>query len=159
VLVLPVVGTVPLQPPEAAQALALDAFHCSVTDEPLGTLLSLAFNVSDGGGTTEAAALLPTVSACEENPPPHAASELRAANPSIDFNANANRVQWLRRIELITRLPRFTATTLCAELDSFHPQSLRSHIHSIFRIRQPVAICKLHMFSGENKFTRIFEKS
>jgi hypothetical protein len=47
-----VVGSVPLQPPEAVQATALAAFHCSVTDEPMTTLVSLAFNVTDGGGTT-----------------------------------------------------------------------------------------------------------
>lgn len=45
-------GSVPLQPPEAVQATALAAFHCSVTGEPMATLLSLAFNVTDGGGTT-----------------------------------------------------------------------------------------------------------
>jgi hypothetical protein len=52
VLVVPVVGSVPLQPPEAVQLSALTAFHCRVTGEPISTLLSLAFNVTDGGGTT-----------------------------------------------------------------------------------------------------------
>jgi hypothetical protein len=102
--VVPVGGRVPLQPPEAVQALALAAFHCRLTDEPMSTLLSLAFNVSDGGGTT--ALLVPvasTVCECEEEP--HAASALSAANPNIDFNANAVPKQRLRRIELITRLP------------------------------------------------------
>jgi len=109
VAVVPVGGRVPLQPPEAEQALALAAFHCRLTDEPMPTLLSLAFNVSDGGGTTvlvAPAALDPvasTVSECEEEP--HAASALSAANPSIDFNANAVPKQRLRRIELIMRLP------------------------------------------------------
>lgn len=46
------VGSVPLQPPEAVQATAFAAFHCSVTGEPMATLVSLAFNVTDGGGTT-----------------------------------------------------------------------------------------------------------
>jgi hypothetical protein len=166
VVLLPVVGNEPLQPPEAVQPCALEAFHCSVTDAPAATVFSLAFNVTKGGVTTAGAvgaplapvllcALLPAVSALELAP--HAASVTRAANPSIDFNANANLVQRLRRIELITRLPRFTATTFSAELDSVHPQSLRSHIHSIFPIRQPVAICKLDMFSDANKFIRVFE--
>lgn len=71
-MVVPVVGSVPLQPPEAVQASALAAFHCSVTDAPMATLLSLAFNVTDGGGTTvlvPGAAVVPaasTVSVCEE---------------------------------------------------------------------------------------------
>jgi len=51
VAVVPVGGIVPLQPPEAAQAMALAAFHCRLTVEPISTLLSLAFNVSDGGRT------------------------------------------------------------------------------------------------------------
>jgi hypothetical protein len=88
---------------------------------------------------------------------PHAARKLSAANTNIDFNANANLVQRLRRIELITRLPRFTATNFFAEFDFLRPQSLSSHIHSLFLIRQPVAICKLHMFSGANKFIRVLE--
>jgi hypothetical protein len=32
---------------------------------------------------------------------------------------------------------------------------VRSHIHSIFRIHQPVAICKLHMFSCASKFVHV----
>jgi hypothetical protein len=162
VVVVPSVGKVPLQPPDAAQVLALVAFHCSMTDVPMGTALSLAFKVTNGGAATTGVVALPVAlplggvllagpllavvdSALELIP--HAASEPSAANPSIDFNANAIPKRWLRRIELITRLPRSTATTFFAELESFQPQSLRSHIRSIFRIRQPVAICKLHMFS------------
>jgi hypothetical protein len=158
---VPVGGMVPLQPPEAAQVSALAAFHCSVTDLPMGTGFSLAFKVTDGGGGATTAGvvgvllggvllagplLAVVVSALELMP--HAASEPSAATASVDFNANANLKLRLRRIELIRRLPRSTKTTFFAELDeSFHPQSLRSHIRSIFRNRQPVAICELHMFN------------
>ena len=113
---VPVVGNVPLQPPEAAQDLALEALHCSVTEAPMATVVSLAFNVTKGGATTAGAVALPVVvllggvllvgpllavavSALELAP--HAASEPRAANANMDFNANANPLRWLRRIELI----------------------------------------------------------
>ena len=113
---VPVVGNVPLQPPDAAQELALEALHCSVTDEPMATVVSLAFKVTKGGATTAGAVALPVVvllggvllvgpllavavSALELAP--HAASEPRAANANMDFNANANPMRRLRRIELI----------------------------------------------------------
>jgi len=156
-VVVPVVGNVPLQPPDAAHVLALVALHCSVTGVPTATVFSLAFRLTTGGATAAGVApvlvaaalvgplLAVVVSAFELMP--HAASEPNAANTNIDFNANANLEQRLRRIELITRLPRFSVTIFCAELDSVRPQSLRSHIQSIFQNRQPVAICKLHMFS------------
>ena len=112
-MVVPSGGNVPLQPPDAEQVSALEAFHCSVTDVPMGTVLSLAFRVTNGGATTVGVVALlvavPVVCAFELSP--HAASEPRATNPSIDFNANANLKLRLRRIELITRLPRFTTTT------------------------------------------------
>ena len=167
-MVVPVVGSAPLQPPDAVQAVALVALHCSVTDAPTATVVSLAFKVINGGAATaggvavlEAAVpvgvllveLLPDVSAFELAP--HAASAPSTVNTNKDFNASAKPEWWLRRIELITRLPKITATTFSAEPESLHPQSLRSHIHSIFRIRQPVAICKLHMFSDASKFIRV----
>ena len=173
---VPVIGKAPFQAPDAAQLFALVALHCNVTDAPTVTLLSLAFRITDGGGTAVLdgvllaavvvvpAALLAAgvlvsgvldVSAFELAP--HAASAQREANARMDFNANANLMQRLRRIELITRLPRLSATTFSAECDSLHPQSLRSHIHSISLIRQPVAICKLHMFTDANKFTRVLK--
>jgi hypothetical protein len=145
VVVVPVVASVPLQPPEAAQLLALVALHCSVTDAPTATVVSLAFKVTNGGAATAGGVgvldavllvavllveLLPDVSASELAP--HAASAPSTVNTNKDFNANANPERRLRRIELITRLPKFTATTFSAEPDSVHPQSLRSHIHSIF---------------------------
>ena len=113
---VPVVGNVPLQPPEAEQDLALEALHCSVTEAPMATVVSLAFKVTKGGATTAGAVALPVVvllggvllvgpllavavSALELAP--HAASEPRAANANMDFNANANPLRRLRRIELI----------------------------------------------------------
>ena len=51
-MVVPLVGNVPLQPPEAVQELASEALHCNVTDEPMATLLSLAFKLTNGGATT-----------------------------------------------------------------------------------------------------------
>jgi hypothetical protein len=114
--VVPVIGNVPLQPPEAAQELAFEALHCSVTDAPMATVVSLAFKVTKGGATTAGAVALPVavplgrvllvgpllaavVSAFELAP--HAASEPSAANANMDFNANANPLRRLRRIELI----------------------------------------------------------
>ena len=110
-MVVPSGGNVPLQPPDAEQVSALEAFHCSVTDVPMGTVLSLAFKVTNGGAATTGVVALPVElpAVCALELSPHAASEPRAANPSIDFNANANLVLRLRRIELITRLPRFTS--------------------------------------------------
>jgi hypothetical protein len=117
---VPVVGTAPFQPPEAVQALALVVLHCSVTEAPIATVLSLAFRLTKGGAATAGVAVPPEVcvvcgvSGVDEVSAlelvPHAASELSAANPSIDFNANAIPKWRLRRIELITHLPRFTAT-------------------------------------------------
>ena len=75
------------------------------------TVLSLALKVTNGGATTAGVAVLlggvvlvgpllaVVVSAFELIP--HAASEPSAANTNIDFNANANPLRWLRRIELI----------------------------------------------------------
>lgn len=166
-MVLPLVGNVPLQPPEAVHELALEAFHCSVTDEPMATLLSFAFKLTNGGATTAGVVgVLPVVAllgavlpldVCASELAPHAASEPSAANTSMDFNAYANLKRRLRRIELI-RVSQDLRLQLCsAEFDSFRPQSLRSHIHSLFRIRQPVAICELHMFSYANELIGIFE--
>ena len=117
---VPVIGNVPLQPPEAAQELALEALHCSVTGAPTATMVSLAFRLTNGGATTAgvvalvvevllvgevlgavlvASVLLPVVSAFELAP--QAASEPSAAKTNIDFNANADPNWRLRRIELI----------------------------------------------------------
>ena len=130
---VPVVGTAPLQPPEAVQAVASVVFHCSVTEAPMATVLSLAFRLTNGGATTTGVVAPPDVCAvCGVGDvsalelAPHAASELSAANPSIDFNANAIPKWRLRRIELITRLPRFTATNFF--------RGARFHSSAIFEI-------------------------
>jgi hypothetical protein len=169
VVVVPVIGNEPLHPPDASQVLASVALHTSVADAPMATVVSLAFKVTNGGATTAGGVALPvagllvgvllvalpsTDSAFELAP--HAASEPSAANTNMDFNANANPNRRLRRIELIRVSQDSLRQFLPRSFDSFHPQSLRSHIHSIFRNRQPVAICKLHMFSGANKFIRVF---
>jgi hypothetical protein len=113
---VPVVGTAPFQPPEAVQALALVAVHCNVTEAPMATVPSLAFRLSNGGARTAGVAALAlavllggvllvgpllaeVVSAFELMP--HAASEPSVSNANIEFNTNANRERWLRRIELI----------------------------------------------------------
>lgn len=142
---VPVAGNVPLQPPDAAQLLALVALHCSVTGEFFSTLLALAFRLTSGGATAGVVAALLAgvllaagvlvaglgdVNAFELWP--HAASALSTVNAKKDFNASANLDRRLRRIELITHLPGITATIFPRSFDSVHPQSLRSHIHSIF---------------------------
>ena len=137
---------VPLQPPEPAQLSALAEFHCRVTDEPAGTEASLAFRLTVGAGIAEAELPAAESDDCAFELEPQAASEPRAAKPSIDFNTNANLERWLRRIELITRLPIFTVQEKkFAEAIPFISQSSGSHILSISQILQPVAICKLHM--------------
>jgi hypothetical protein len=110
---------VPLQPPDAVQVVALVALHCRVTDAPTATVLSLALKLTNGGAATaggvgvldaavlDAAVLLvelPDVSASELAP--HAVSTPSTVNTNKDFNANANPERRLRRIELITRLPK-----------------------------------------------------
>jgi hypothetical protein len=149
VVIVPVVGTVPLQPPEAVQVSALEAFHCSVTDAPMVTLLSFACRLTVGAVATAtglAAAVVP-VKASDDDCPLQAASALRAVIPRIDLMTNAAQTRRLPQFEFIPRLPRLAASNVFRGADFFHQQSLRSHIHSIFGNCQPVAICKLDMFS------------
>lgn len=123
VIVLPVGGSLPLHPPEAVQASAWVAFHCSVTGDPMGTVVSLAFKVTVGAGVAATeSGVLPapeesTVSALELAP--HAASEPRTANPSSDFNANAYHELWLRRIEPIRRSPKIHCDKFFGGAESF----------------------------------------
>jgi hypothetical protein len=127
VVVVPVVGSAPLQPPDAVQVVALVALHCSVTDAPTATVLSLAFKLTNGGAATAGgvgeldAALLAAAppDVCASELAPHAASALSTVNTNKDFNANANPELRLRRIELITRLPRFPMTTFRRSLIPF----------------------------------------
>jgi hypothetical protein len=114
VVVLPLMGNEPLQPPDASQLLASVALHTSVTDAPMATVVSLAFKVTNGGAAVVGAvallvAVLPAAVSVAAVPStvspfelaPHAASEPSAANTNIDFNANAIPMRRLRRIELI----------------------------------------------------------
>lgn len=52
VLALPLVGSLPDQPPEAAQLVAYVEDQLSVADEPLLMLAGLALSVTTGGGVT-----------------------------------------------------------------------------------------------------------
>jgi hypothetical protein len=93
VVVVPLVANVPLQPPDAAQLLALVALHCSVTDVPIATLVSLDLKVTNGAAAVVGASAPLDVcgisDVCAFELAPHATSELSAANASIDFNPNA----------------------------------------------------------------------
>jgi len=48
VVMVPLVGWLPLQPPEAVQLCASLALHCKVVDVPLATLVFIAASVTDG---------------------------------------------------------------------------------------------------------------
>jgi hypothetical protein len=48
VVIVPLVGWAPLQPPEAVQDCAPVALHCKVVEVPLVTLLCLATRVTAG---------------------------------------------------------------------------------------------------------------
>jgi hypothetical protein len=48
VVAVPVVGWVPVHPPDAAQACASFALHCNVTRVPMATLLLAATRVTAG---------------------------------------------------------------------------------------------------------------
>jgi hypothetical protein len=112
VVIVPVVGTVPLQPPEALQDWALEAFHCSVTDAPMVTLLSFACRLTVGAvaaATGLAAAAVP-VKASDDDCPLQAASALRAVIPRIVLMSNAAQTRRLLQFEFITRLPGLSAS-------------------------------------------------
>jgi hypothetical protein len=51
VLIVPLVGWAPLQPPEAVQDCAPVALHCKLVEVPLVTLLFLATRVTAGLAT------------------------------------------------------------------------------------------------------------
>ena len=48
VVMVPLVGCEPLQPPDAVQLCASCALHCNVVDVPLATLVFIAASVMDG---------------------------------------------------------------------------------------------------------------
>jgi hypothetical protein len=88
---VPEVARAPLQPPEAVQLSALVALHCSETDAPIATLLSLALKLTDGGATGFSAPLEVCGEVSADELAPHAASAPRRVVTSNDFNANAYR--------------------------------------------------------------------
>jgi hypothetical protein len=118
VVIVPVVGTVPLQPPEAVQDSALEAFHCSVTDAPMATLLSFACRLTVGVAAGVAAAAVP-VKASDDDCPLQAASALRAVIPKIDLMTTTAQTRRLLQLEFIPRLPRLARQIFSAELISF----------------------------------------
>jgi hypothetical protein len=82
----PEVETLPCQPSEASQAVAPVVFQKRLVVPPLLTVVGLTLNVIDGApGEAAASAVLLAL----------APSELRAANASIDLNANGNLERWL----------------------------------------------------------------
>jgi len=111
VVIVPVVGTVPLQPPDAVQVSALEAFHCSVTDAPMATLLSFDCRliVGTATGVLAVAAVVP-VKASDDDCPLQAASALTAVIPRIDLMMNAAQTRRLPQFEFIPRLPRLAAS-------------------------------------------------
>jgi hypothetical protein len=111
VVIVPVVGTGPLQPPEAVQDSALEAFHCSVTDAPIATLFSFACRLTVGAAAEVTAAVVP-VKASDDDCPLQAASALRTAIPRIVLMTNAAQTRRLLQFELITRLPRLSASNV-----------------------------------------------
>jgi hypothetical protein len=124
VVIVPAVGIVPLQPPEAVQVSALDAFHCSVTGEPMDTLLSSACRLTVGadGGIAAAAGLIAPavpVKASDDDCPLQAASALRAVIPRIDLMTNAAQTRRLPQFEFIPRLPRLAASNFSEVLIYF----------------------------------------
>jgi hypothetical protein len=91
VVIVPLVGWAPLQPPDAVQDCAPVTLHCKLVEVPLATLVFLATSVTAGLATWLSVetdeVLLPLevdVSADEESW--HAANAAKAANPSVQLN-------------------------------------------------------------------------
>jgi hypothetical protein len=100
VVIVPLGGCEPLQPPEALQLSTFDALHCSVTPCPIGTVLSLDFSVSVGAAIS-LLVIVPAFVVTLVDVPEHAASAVSAANTSIDFKTNAQPTRLPLRIEFI----------------------------------------------------------
>jgi hypothetical protein len=81
VLRLPLVASVPLQPPEAVQDVALVEDHVSVAEPPAATVVADAMRLAVGNGVP--AAELPP-------PPPHADSTDTAASRMIEAITRIN---------------------------------------------------------------------
>jgi hypothetical protein len=54
VVAVPLVGWLPLHPPDAAQVCAFCALHCNVVRVPIATLLLVAVRVTAGFAVVEA---------------------------------------------------------------------------------------------------------
>jgi hypothetical protein len=100
VVMVPLGGCEPLQPPEAVQLLTLEALHCNVMLCPIGTVFSLDFSVSVGAEIS-LLVIVPAFVVTLVDVPEHAASAVRAPNASIDFNTNAQPARLPLRIEFI----------------------------------------------------------
>jgi hypothetical protein len=101
---VPLGGCEPLQPPEAVQLLALDAFHCNVTLYPMGTLFSFDFSVTVGAEISLPVGVAVSVVTLVDEPW-HAASAVSANNASIEFNTNAELTRLPLPIEFMLCLP------------------------------------------------------
>jgi hypothetical protein len=100
VVMVPLGGCEPLQPPEAVQLSTFDALHCNVTLCPIETVFSLDFSVSVGAEIS-LPVIVPAFVVTLADVPEHATSADSAANASIDFNTNAQPTRLSLRIEFI----------------------------------------------------------
>ena len=92
VVIVPLIGWVPLHPPEAVQDFAPVALHCKVVALPLGTLALFATRVTAGFAVSvEAVVAVLTLEGLEasvsaDDDSPQAASAANAAHPSAQRN-------------------------------------------------------------------------
>ena len=70
VVTVPLVGSVPLQPPEAVQVCASLALHCKVAGVPMATLLFMATSVTAGFALSPAQAMLVVCRSMNSRTPP-----------------------------------------------------------------------------------------
>lgn len=117
---VPLGGCEPLQPPEAVQLLALDAFHCKVTLYPMGTLLSFAFSVRVGAEVS-LSVTVPVLVVTPVDVPWHAASAVRAINAGIVFKTIAELTRLPLRIEFMLSLPEVCRDVVPAATCSVEP--------------------------------------
>jgi hypothetical protein len=101
---VPLGGCEPLQPPEAVQLLALDAFHCNVALYPMGTVLSFALSVTVGAEIS-LSVTVPELVVTLVDVPWHAASAVSATNAGSVFKTNAELTRLPLRIEFMLCLP------------------------------------------------------
>ena len=86
---VPLVGWLPLQPPDAVQLCASFALHCKIVEVPMATLVFVAASVTDGFAATLApGAVKAEVSADDDCP--HADKADSAANARSNCNGREN---------------------------------------------------------------------